>query len=100
MMNVTVALRISFSWLLRSSSSLVASGWSMQWLTRRRVRSASNLVDGIVIRSTCPASGIVQARQTLEIDIAAVHDIKRSRFRHQSVQNVDIMHFAVADEDE
>jgi hypothetical protein len=46
------------------------------------------------------ASGVVEPRQPFEIDIAAIHDIEGARFQHQPVQNVDVMHLAVADEDE
>jgi len=45
------------------------------------------------------ASGIIKARQTLEIEIAAIHDIKGAGFGQELIQNIDVMHFAVADED-
>ena len=44
--------------------------------------------------------GIVNPRQAFEIQIPAIHDIKRARLQHQMIKNVDIVHFPVADEDE
>src|SRR6266566_6354324 len=36
-----------------------------------------------------------QPEQPLEIDVAAIHDIEGSRFRHDLVEHVDVMHLAI-----
>ena len=46
------------------------------------------------------AAELVEQMQPREIKIGAVHDIERIAFRHQPVQNVDIMQLAVGDVDE
>jgi hypothetical protein len=46
------------------------------------------------------ASGIIEVRQALEVEIAAIHDIECAGFRNELIQNIDVMHLAVADEDE
>ena len=46
------------------------------------------------------ASGIIEARQPLEVEIAAIHDIEGAGFGQELIQNIDVMHLAVADEDE
>src|SRR6516164_378532 len=45
-------------------------------------------------------AGVFEPRQPLEIDVAAVHDIEGAGFQQQLVENIDVMHLAVADEDE
>src|ERR1700745_3429641 len=44
-------------------------------------------------------SGIIATRKPLEIDIASVHNIEGASFGKKLIQNVDIMHLAIADED-
>jgi hypothetical protein len=44
-------------------------------------------------------SGIIEPPQAFEIDIASIHDIESARFGHQMIEDSDVMHFAVADED-
>ncbi len=39
----------------------------------------------------------MQPVQTLEIDIAPIHDIERARFGQQSIEDIDFVHLAVAD---
>ncbi len=36
-----------------------------------------------------------QHEQPLEINVAAIHDIEGSSFRHDLVQHVDVMHLAI-----
>src|SRR4249919_1828279 len=43
-------------------------------------------------------SGIIETRKPLEIDIASVHNIEGASFGKKLIQNVDIMHLAIADE--
>ena len=44
-----------------------------------------------------PASS--RRARRFEIEIAAIHDIKGAGFGPELIQNIDVMHFAVADED-
>src|SRR6516225_48139 len=44
-------------------------------------------------------SGIIETRKPLEIDIASVHNIEGASFGKKLIQNVDIMHLAITDED-
>ena len=46
------------------------------------------------------ASGIVKPRQTLEIQIAAIHDIEGAGLGLEKIENFDIVHLAIADVDE
>src|SRR6516225_9871722 len=45
-------------------------------------------------------AAVFEPRQPLEIDVTAVHDIEGAGFQQQLVENIDVMHLAVADEDE
>jgi hypothetical protein len=40
------------------------------------------------------------ARQTLEVEIAAIHDIEGAGFGKELIQNIDVVHLAVTDENE
>ncbi len=42
----------------------------------------------------------VEAIETLEIDEAAIHDIEGARFGQQLVEDIDLVHFAIADVEE
>ena len=42
----------------------------------------------------------MQPVQALEIDVAAIHDVERARFRNQLIQDVHVVQLAVADVDE
>src|SRR6516165_9035417 len=44
-------------------------------------------------------SGIIETRKPLEIDIASVNNIEGASFGKKLIQNVDIMHLAITDED-
>src|SRR5271170_1701551 len=43
------------------------------------------------------AARLVEAKQPLEIQEAAIHDVEGSRLGHQLIEDVDLVHFAVAD---
>src|SRR5271169_4438917 len=42
-------------------------------------------------------SGLMHAVETFEVEIPAIHYIESSCFGHEQIQNVDIVHLAVAD---
>ncbi len=46
------------------------------------------------------AAGLMQAMQSGEVEIAAIHDVKRPGFGNDLVENVHIVHLAIADVDE
>src|ERR1019366_533436 len=45
------------------------------------------------------AAGLVEAKQPLEVQEAAIHDVESSRLRLELIEDVDLVHFAVADVD-
>ena len=45
-------------------------------------------------------TGLLQGVQPLEVQIAAIHDVDRSGFRHQHIEHIDIVQLAVGDVDE
>jgi hypothetical protein len=42
-------------------------------------------------------AGLVESSQSLEIDVASVHDVKSARFGNQLVEHVDLVPLAIAD---
>lgn len=46
------------------------------------------------------AAGLVQAMQFLEVDIAPIHDVESTGFRHQHVEDIDLVPLAIADVNE
>ena len=44
-------------------------------------------------------TGLTQGVKTSEIEIAAIHHVKRARLGWQEVQNIDLVHLPVADVD-
>jgi len=46
------------------------------------------------------ASRIGEPGQSLEIQITAVHDVERTGFWLKKIENSDVVHLAIADEDE
>src|SRR5579863_9020036 len=45
------------------------------------------------------ATGLVEAKQALEVEEPAVHDIESTRFGHELVEDVHFVHFSVANMD-
>ena len=43
------------------------------------------------------AARLVESKQPLEIQEAAIHDVERSGLWHQLIEDIDLVHFAVAD---
>ena len=41
----------------------------------------------------------MEAVETLEVEVAAVHDVERARLGNQHVEDIDIVQFAVGDVD-
>ena len=46
------------------------------------------------------AAGLVKAVQPLEIEVAAIHDVEGAGLGQQLIEDVDVVHLAVADVDE
>ena len=46
------------------------------------------------------AAGFVKAVQPLEVEIAAIHDVERAGLGQQLIEDVDLVHLAVADVEE
>lgn len=67
-------------------------------IDRARI-AAAGLEVGLGARDE-EASGIIEARQTLEVEIAAIHDIEGAGFGKELIQNIDVVHLAVTDENE
>jgi hypothetical protein len=42
----------------------------------------------------------MQAMQLLKVDVAKIHDVERTGFRHQNVEEIDLVPLAVADVNE
>ena len=43
------------------------------------------------------AFSFVQATKSFEVDVSSVHDVESAGLGQQQVQNVDVVHFAIAD---
>jgi hypothetical protein len=46
------------------------------------------------------AARIIKPRQPFEIDVGAIHDVVCAGFGYEVIEDANIAHFAVADEDE
>src|SRR5262245_17640300 len=66
-------------------------------------------VDGVRVAALCSevrlgagneeAASVVESGQSLEVDIGSVHNVEGTGLGHEVVKDVDVVKFAVADED-